>query len=93
MKIFIDKWHQYTWWLKYHHDTDLVFPKVIPLNPEPKKTYIQIKKSVNSIKSMQKYINHCESLELAAILDAILDFEKLSKIKWIHQTYFAYVML
>ena len=49
----------------------MMFPKVFPFNLGSGKTY-----SPKSFKGFQKEIHFGESMELAAILDAILNFEK-----------------
>ena len=52
----------------------LMFPKVFPLNLGPRKSYKKTQRSPKSVKGLQNEVHYCESLELAAILDAILDF-------------------
>ena len=67
-------------------------PNVFPLNPGHWKTYKKTQRSQTSVKGLRKEVLHCESLKLAAILDAILDFEKCSRVSSIHQADFVYVM-
>ena len=67
-------------------------PNVLPLNPGHWKTYKKTQRSQTSVKGLRKEVHHCESLKLAAILDAILDFEKCSRVRSIHQADFVYVM-
>ena len=59
---------------------------------EFRKTYKKTQRSQTSVKGLRKEVHHCESLKLAAILDAILDFEKCSRVSSIHQADFVYVM-
>ena len=49
-------------------------------------------RSPKSGKGLQKEIHLGESMELTAILDTILDFEKCSRVSSIHQADFVYVM-
>ena len=56
------------------------------------KTYKKTQRSQTSLKGLRKEVHHCESLKLVAILDAILDFEKCSRVRSIHQADFVYVM-
>ena len=65
---------------------------VFPLNPGHRKTYSKTQRSPKSVKGVQKEVRYCESLELAAILDAILDFTKCLMVNSIHQPDFVYVM-
>ena len=65
---------------------------VFPLNPGHRKTYKKTQRSQTSVKGLRNEVHHCESLKLAAILDAILDFEKCSRVSSIHQADFVYVM-
>ena len=67
-------------------------PNVFPLKPGHKQTYIKTQRPQTSVKGLRKEVHHCESLKLAAILDAILDFEKCSRVSSIHQADFVYVM-
>ena len=67
-------------------------PNVFPLNPGHWKTYKKTQRSQTSVKGLRKEVLHCESLKLAAILNAILDFEKCSRVSSIHQADFVYVM-
>ena len=69
-----------------------MFPQVFPLNPAPRETYKKTQRSPKYDRRLQNEVHLCESLELAAILDAILDFEKCSKVSSIHQADFVYVM-
>ena len=70
----------------------LMFPQVFPLNPAPRETYKKTQRSPKSDRRLQNEVHPCESLELAAILDAILDFEKCSRVRSIHQADFGYMM-
>ena len=67
-------------------------PNVFPLNPGHRKTYKKTQRSQTSVNGLRNEVHHCESLKLAAILDAILDFEKCSRVSSIHQADFVYVM-
>ena len=67
-------------------------PNVFPLNPGQRATYKKTQRSHTSVKGVRKEVHHSESLKLAAILDAILDFEKCSRMTSIHQADFVYVM-
>ena len=70
----------------------VMVPNIFSLNPEHRKTSKKTQRSQPSLKGLRKEVHHCESLKLADILDAILDFEKCSKVRSIHQAYFVYVM-
>ena len=74
------------WYMLY------MVPNVFPLNPGHRNTYKKTQTSSKSVKGFQKEVHHCKSLELVAILDAILDFAKCSRVKSIHQPDFIYVM-
>ena len=69
-----------------------IVPNVFPLTPGHRKTYKKTQRSQTSVKGLRKEVHHCESLKLAAILDAILDFEKCSRMRSIHQADFVYVI-
>ena len=68
-------------------------PTVFLLNPGHRKTYKKTQRSTKYIKRLRKEVHHCESLELAAILEAILDFEKCSRVNSIHQADCVYMGL
>ena len=67
-------------------------PNVFLLNPGHRATYKKTQRSHTSVKGVRKKDHHPESLKLAAILDAILDFEKCSRVTSIHQADCVYVM-
>ena len=70
----------------------LMFPQVFSSNPAPRETYKKTQRSPKYDRRLQNEVHPCESMELAAILDAILDFEKCSRMSSIHQADFVYVM-
>ena len=70
----------------------LMFPQVFPLNPAPRETYKKTQRSPKYDRRLQNEVHPYESLELAAILDATLDFEKCSRVSSIHQADFVCVM-
>ena len=70
----------------------LMFPQVFLLNPAPRETYKKTQRSPKYARRLQNEIHPYESPELAAILDAILDFEKCSRVSSIYQADFVYVM-
>ena len=70
----------------------LMFLQVFPLNPASRETYKKTQRSTKYARGLQNEVTQCESLKLAAILDAILDFEKCSGVSSIHQVDFVYVM-
>ena len=49
-------------------------------------------RSQTSVRGLRKEVHHCESFEMTAILDAILDFEKCSRVSSIHRADFVHVM-
>ena len=51
----------------------LMFPKVFPLNPGPRKTHKKTQRSPKSVKRLQNEVHHCECPKLAAILDTSLE--------------------
>ena len=65
-----------------------MIPQVFSLNSAPRETYKKAQRSPKYARKLQNEVHPCESLELVAILDAILDFEKYS----IHQADFIHVM-
>ena len=54
-----------------------MFPNVFPLNLGSMKTYKKSQTSPKSVKKLQNEVHCCDALVLAAILDAILDVEKM----------------
>ena len=69
-----------------------MFSKVFPLNLAPRETYKKTQRSPKYDWRLQNKVHPCESLELAAILDDILDFEKCSRVSPFHQADFVYVL-
>ena len=57
---------------------------MFPWNPGPGKTYKMTQRSPKSAKGLQKEIHLGETMELTAILDAILEFEKCLKFNQIY---------
>ena len=70
----------------------VMVPNVFPLNPGHRKTYKKTHRSQTSVRGLRKVVHNCELLKLVAILDAILDFQKCSRVSWIHPADFVYVM-
>ena len=66
----------------------VMVPNIFSLNPEHRKIYEKTQRSQPSLKGLRKEVHHCESLKLADILD----FEKCSRVRSIHQADFVYVM-
>ena len=63
-----------------YHDILSIF-----IDTRIKKTYQHTHKSAQSAKELQKLIHPCDSGEMAAILDAIVDFKEIeTEVNWIH---------